>query len=177
MRRRSADQAVPEPIMTLPNDERLLFRRATSTLRKRPTAVCFALYLASDRVLPVWPWNKDARGFYAEHADRHHLRNPALSKPYVYYLGSHLGCGCGFLTDGSVAGTPEDEEIRQTHVQLADYLALAARDGPAELLMTWEGEEGHLPQRAGTIHPHDVRVGNVRFREGRLYIVSRDIEA
>ena len=136
--------------------------------------MCFALYLASDTPLPVIPWDATVPSLYVE-KDTYHKPIPALSKPYVYYLGSHNGCGCGFLLDGNTPDTPEYRAIMQTYAQLANYLELATRDARVELFMSWEGEEGHDPQRNASIRPEDIRKGLVAFREGQLFVVEHDV--
>ena len=59
--------------------------------------MCMMIYIASDRPLPLIDWQDEFPAFHVrelreeEMAVRTHFK-----KPYVYYAGSHEGCGCGF---------------------------------------------------------------------------------
>jgi len=60
--------------------------------------MCWALYLASEKPLPQIPWDKDARAFNTQELSDSDLGvRKQFSLPYVMYMGSHLGCGCGFM--------------------------------------------------------------------------------
>jgi hypothetical protein len=64
---------------------------------------CERIFVASDHPLPLIEFDPDDSNFWVgefdaavgkrdEDADVRRL----FTKPYVYYVGSHLGCGCGF---------------------------------------------------------------------------------
>lgn len=111
--------------------------------------MCMVLYAASDSPLPeiaeaAPPPALSVRPVSgAEELVRIHF-----SKPYVYFLGSHTGCSCGFQYGELV---DEDAEGRASVGALGAFLAEALRiAGPVELFACWDGDEASSP-RAVTI--------------------------
>src|SRR5829696_3612944 len=103
--------------------------------------MCMVVYVAADTPLPLIPWDERTPAFHVTElrpevaAVRAHF-----SKPYVYYAGSHEGCGCGF----SYGWWNDDAELnarnRETVRQLGAYLDAATRAaGPIELYACWSG--------------------------------------
>jgi len=136
--------------------------------------MCFALYLAADNPLPLRAWDEHAPAFYVTTEDIHQRPIPILSKPYVYYLGSHQGCGCGFRVAGIPPEWPEYAERMQNHEQLVEYLEAATKHGPVELFMSWEGDEQLQPQDMGHIRVVDIKMQRVAFRDGQLFVVDQE---
>ncbi len=127
--------------------------------------MCLLLYLGADRELPLTAeWNLDRPAFHVSV-----LRNPdpaiqhLLNTRYVYYVGSHEGCGCGFgyesteefnhfieeLSQSLQEGMPEDiitgyREDRVSRIacmnDLRKYLSKVTLAGPVKLLVTWADE-------------------------------------
>ena len=104
--------------------------------------MCWALYLASDKELPQIPWDENARGFNTQSLrDDDKDVSRQFSHPYIIYLGSHEGCGCGFKDDA------EDDEVEtalrnNTLQQLAQYLNQALSKGAKlEIFLCWEGDQ------------------------------------
>lgn len=99
--------------------------------------MCIALYIASDRPLPLTPqpvsvaegtssptWPQEAQRFHtatlqpAQEAVRSHFNHP-----HVLYVGSYEGCGCGF----NYGRECPDVEVDAAHLT-------AARESVAELV-------------------------------------------
>jgi hypothetical protein len=78
--------------------------------------MCLSVHIASDLPLPVSTWNPDARAFYLEAVPIDAPVRGRFSLPFVYFAGSHLGCGCGFTR------YENDDERDKTQ---ANYTALA----------------------------------------------------
>lgn len=59
------------------------------------------IYLAADRNLPLVDWNEADPGFYIKEIGEsdNHVRHQ-FTKTKIYWLGSHMGCSCGFKFDG-----------------------------------------------------------------------------
>ncbi len=59
-----------------------------------------------------------------------------LPFPFIYSLGSHTSCGCGF--------SPEEEEdaddLRESRAALVAYVAAAAKKGDVALYVSWNGD-------------------------------------
>lgn len=74
-----------------------------------------------------------------------------FTKPHVYFLGSHTGCGCGFAYG---EGVEDDVEGRASVRRLGEYLADALeRAGPLELYACWDGDEGEPEAARAVISP------------------------
>src|SRR5579862_3212367 len=59
--------------------------------------MCMMIYVASDYALPTLAWDKDHPRFHVTGlTERDEPVRKHFSKPFVYYVGSHQGCGCGF---------------------------------------------------------------------------------
>jgi hypothetical protein len=101
--------------------------------------MCLSVHIASAVPLPVGVWNPEARAFYLELVPEDAPIRDRFSLPFVYFAGSHLGCGCGFQK------YEDDDESDKTQ---ANYTALAGviRDAvsPAssvEVFTCWEGDD------------------------------------
>ena len=78
--------------------------------------MCLAIYIASDIELSTSKWDKNSPSFYSESIEpnKHYGVDRHFSKPYVYYLGSHEGCGCGFMyDDNNIQGTSEQALLKK----------------------------------------------------------------
>ena len=107
--------------------------------------MCLAVYLASDIPVEEFAWDKNNPAFYLEETAASEPARKQFDGKYVYYAGSHQGCGCGFLKDGEPA-----EALNKSH---ADYNALAAvlrgalrRGASLQLFTCWEGDQADEPE-------------------------------
>ncbi len=64
--------------------------------------MCTMVYLASEKPLPIIPWDEEHPSFHTENVQEIDVAEKAsavrsrFSKPFVYRLGSNQRCGCGF---------------------------------------------------------------------------------
>jgi len=108
--------------------------------------MCYVLYLGADCALPEVAWNESARSFYttAKPVVNASLR-AHFSLPNVVEVGSHEGCGCGFL--GADPKDPQEVlEQDKTCAALYKYLVQALDSGAKiEMYLCWNGEESTVP--------------------------------
>ncbi len=79
--------------------------------------MCWVLYLAADRPLALHPFDPAAPGFnLAELAPREQVVRGQFGKPFVYRLGAHTWCGCGF--DRGQVGPDQQREMEATEASL-----------------------------------------------------------
>ena len=96
--------------------------------------MCTLVFIAADHPLATIAWNPAKPAFHVrELTDQEHLIRGRFSKPYVYYVGAHELCGCGFrygLPPEQLLLEPEEEVAARDSVRrLAAYLtALVAVD-------------------------------------------------
>lgn len=110
--------------------------------------MCWVLYLAADRPLALHPFDPAVPGFnVAELAPREEVVRGQFGKPFVYRLGAHTWCGCGF--DRGQVGPDQPREMEATEASLRHlraYLGEALElAGPVELFSCWEGDQGAAP--------------------------------
>jgi len=105
--------------------------------------MCLVAYIAARQALPVIGWDPAAPAFHVREDDagiaqvRGHFR-----LPFVYYIGSHTGCGCGFNSLDANADAGQPESSHRTLAALGEYLrAAVAQAGPLELYTCWDRDE------------------------------------
>jgi hypothetical protein len=137
--------------------------------------MCMTVYLASDRPLPLIAWDESAPAFWVgELPEWSQAVHRQFTKPYVYYIGSYHGCGCGFRY-ARWPGVDEDPgEIaagRESMHHLAEYLKAATRDGPVELYICWAGDEEAEPEHHAMVSLTQVGDESFAFEERQLLTV------
>ncbi|MBN1426843.1 MAG: hypothetical protein JXB07_00575 [Anaerolineae bacterium] len=134
------------------------------------------VYIASESPLPLIAWNDQCPAFYVTELPRPQDEQVRVqfSKPYVYYVGSHQGCGCGFLYGqypGFEDDANEERDKRESVARLSQYLAEAvAANGPIELFACWDGDQAIEPEDWGNITPEDIG-GEVFYLEELQFLV------
>lgn len=136
--------------------------------------MCMAVYIASNFPLPLVPWNKDQPGFHV--ADLHpgdERVRVQFSKPYVYYVGAHSGCGCGFAYGRHPEYEGDIEENRQSVIGLSQYLTKALEQNETiELFACWEGAQAEEPVKRGKATPSDMGGESFGFEEGEFLLIA-----
>lgn len=104
--------------------------------------MCLAVYVAVEGSIP----GIDERQFNVRPLARREERvRRQFSKTNVYYVGSHTGCGCGFIGDDP---DPEDVAARAQSVRaFVAYLDAQLPVDDLELFTCWEGAQAKAPQR------------------------------
>jgi hypothetical protein len=116
--------------------------------------MCLSIYLVTDADLPELPWDTRQPAFYVERLKRKERFLRGLSGNNAYLLGSHEGCGCGFLSDGL-----EPKELAPSAASrraLSQYVEEVNRGGgDVFLLAVWAGDEGK-PAVRGTVTSEEL---------------------
>ncbi len=138
-----------------------------------------AIYIASDMPLPEIAWDSEAPAFYvtADVGPNERELRRHVTKPFVYYVGSHSGCGCGF-SYGEYEEPDVEEDgpdwvfARKSVADLAAYLERALQLTPElELYSCWDGEEGEAEESRTTISPDEIGGERFWFEERQLTVV------
>jgi len=115
--------------------------------------MCHALYIASDKPLPLREWDEENPGFWVGvlHEDDLVVRKQ-FSLPFVVYAGSFEGCSCGFVYDNEPIGDDElelqyDQQARESVKRLGEYVSNILKDGSVEMFACWEGEQEQEPNQ------------------------------
>ena len=115
--------------------------------------MCWVLYLAADRRLPQRPFDPTSPRFnVVEVAGREAEVRRQFSKPFVYALGAHTGCCCGFDRDQANPEHPEELAATEASLRgLREFLDVALETaGPLELFACWDGDQGAPPDHRWT---------------------------
>jgi hypothetical protein len=131
--------------------------------------MCWVLYLAADRQLSQRPFQPSSPGFNVSvPSGRETVVRKQFSKPHVYAVGAHTGCGCGF--DRGQANPDHPEELQATeaslqalHGYLGEALELA---GSLELFACWDGDQAAAPD-------HHVKLRLADFTTGMTWFPDR----
>ena len=112
--------------------------------------MCWVLYLAADRELPLVPWTEQSPAFNVQSLpEAERGVTVQFSKSHVYAVGAHTRCACGF--DRGQATPDQPGELRASEVSLAalaDYLRDAVRQaGSLELYSCWWGDQAATPDQ------------------------------
>ena len=138
--------------------------------------MCYILYMASDKVRPLIPFDPDHRAFCVQEPGAYGGNIRAqFTKPHVYELDSDQGCGCGFAREHDWMN--EDPEqlaaTRDNQERLSRYLAACLADEDSlELYGCWNGDESQPPVRHREITPQDVLGERFHFIEKEHIIVK-----
>ena len=127
--------------------------------------MCLTVFLGSDGDLPFVEWNVERPGFNVSRltAQEETVRT-WLRQRHVYALGAHTHCGCGFQRNEDNA--PED--VAASRQALSDYVAAAARHGPVDLYVCWNGEVQDELTAEGTSRASALVTDENWLQEGAL---------
>src|SRR5262245_2730047 len=137
--------------------------------------MCMMVYIASDYALPTLAWEQTRPRFHVtELSERDEPVRRQFSKPYVYYAGSHEGCGCG-LQFGEYPGYEEADlaDKQESRRRFAEFLSVALQHQPVvEVYACWDGDQAAEPDHRGRVRPADLLRDRTFFRERELLAVS-----
>ena len=139
--------------------------------------MCMVVYIASDFPLPLVQWNDEQPEFHVTEltvGENDGKVRSQFSKPYIYYVGAHTGCGCGFEY-GKYPGYEENvEENRQSVFRLSQYLIKAVEQNETiELFACWDGDQAEKPVKRGRITPLEIGGESFWFEEKEFLLVER----
>jgi hypothetical protein len=136
--------------------------------------MCYMLYLGSDAPLPVSKFDTQNPTFYISDKDGNikHARK-YFAKKYIYYVGAHTGCGCGFFYNLSGDG-PDDYLItKKSATDLAETIKEALKNSETvELLVSWAGNENKEPQKIYRMTPEQLIADDFPLDEFHFVVFS-----
>ncbi|HBC88136.1 MAG TPA: hypothetical protein DCZ94_14395 [Lentisphaeria bacterium] len=125
--------------------------------------MCIAVYISSNQTVPVIEWDSNNPAFNIKNIaiDEHHGVEKQFSKKNIYYVGSHEGCGCGFIYDENnpeYQSDPIDLETRKKNVmELVNILkSLLNKSDQIELFICYEGRQGDKPLNQRKLSPDQL---------------------
>jgi hypothetical protein len=145
--------------------------------------MCFILHIASKRKIERISWNETDRHLCIEdiHGHPDQVRSH-FTLPEIAYVGSSLGCGCGFRSVSfQNGGWPEEWMIEngeceppvdhiQDHQELYNLVISQIRDeGCIEIYGYWDGDEQEKTEHEEPISASRILYTGFWFRERGLY--------
>ena len=137
--------------------------------------MCVGIYLATDRELEGIPWNQERPGLNIGElsADEEPVRTH-VSHQFVYYVGSHTQCGCGF--------TEDDADAAGSRAALTSYIHTLSQNAPVELFLCWDGAYSDTPQHSLELSAEElagklVWLGERLFDDENALVVIRKAAA
>jgi len=133
--------------------------------------MCLAVYIASNKPLSLVPWVEEKPAFYVEEVVKDEVGvTKQFQYRYVYYAGSHEGCGCGFIKDGEVG--EELTQVEENYKRLSAYLKDAKESGAElQIFSCWEGDQTQEPEHREEINETTLNEKQFEFKEKALYQV------
>ena len=151
--------------------------------------MCKALYIASDRPLPVteqpeYPkdctlsptWPREAQRFHtatlkpAEETVRLHF-----SHPHILYAGSYEGCGCGFNYGREYPEAEDDaEHLTAARESIAELVRYVRESNVLEIYSCWMDDEAKPTVHQRTVTPETLASPGFVFRERELLTIDHD---
>jgi hypothetical protein len=134
--------------------------------------MCLMLYIAGSEPLPLVPYIKREPSFSVSEVSGYNLCvKRQFTLPYVYYAGSHEGCGCGFLKEWEIG--EELEKIEDNYSKLSAYIHGACRRGIAiQLFSCWAGDQDSTPEFRESIDEDDLKDKEFEFKEKAFYQIK-----
>ena len=100
--------------------------------------MCLGVFIASDKPLSLVLWDAQKPGFNTTplSGPEENVRQQ-FSLPEIVYAGAHTRCSCGFRSDRD---DPPPPAVIRSREALVAYLREAAKAGPVEVFVCWEGD-------------------------------------
>ena len=134
--------------------------------------MCMMVYAAANKPLPLVPWDEQNPSFNVSELNAAYSNGVErqFKTTYIYEVGAHGGCGCGF-SYGQYEGADEQEEAasRESVRRLSEYLSEAKKEaGHLELYACWDDDQHLPPDHRVVLRLSEIGGDEFQF-EGRTY--------
>ncbi|RWX51155.1 hypothetical protein VU01_11983 [Candidatus Electrothrix marina] len=136
--------------------------------------MCLAIYIASDKLLPLIEWKEEHPGFNTRSLSKYDRGvKKQFTLPFIIYAGSCQGCSCGFLKEFLIE--IKDLEMAQADYNLlAEYLREHQKMGSnVEIYSCWEGDQEAQPEFIEQLTLEEVCDPQFQFKEKAYYKIMR----
>lgn len=138
--------------------------------------MCRMVYLGASKPLRLVHWDAAKPGFHVEELLPQFRDSVGahLEMLFLYYAGSHEGCGCGFPWGAVPEGLDDDSESARTRKALSefrDYLRSQLLDvDEIQVFACWADDEGEEPTHRRSLTPDHLLKGDFCFLEGESLV-------
>lgn len=143
--------------------------------------MCIRVYLGSNNPLKIIPFNISKPHFHVELIDSSCEESKQVSgkldTPYIYRLGSHMGCSCGFsyFKEHDYGISALEIQNRHESIQaLKDYLTESLKTAKLKIC-TWE-KDRRIPvieENVKPINPQQIDIDSFEFKEDEILILNK----
>ena len=134
--------------------------------------MCLMVYIASDKALTLIDWSEDKPAFNISELSKYEEGVKTQFKfSHIYNVGTHLGCGCGFLKEYKEGG--ELAQANENYIELNTYLQKARETGASnQIFSCWDGDQNARPEFREQIELKHLTEPNFEFKEKALYEIQ-----
>ena len=140
--------------------------------------MCYEIYIALDKPLKTIHWDEKNRKLNVNKIDpKDEIIRKTFSKPHIYFIGSHLKCGCGFFYESSLTPDCDEREVarqvNQSQDELKEYIRQSlGKSKEIELYVSWEGEKDKGPLKTIRLTDKDVE-RHFNLEERHFYRIKK----
>lgn len=143
--------------------------------------MCYSVFLGTDLELTTSEWNKDHRDVYVEKITLD-CRESGVTRQFTrknaYYIGSSLGCGCGFTSkEPPFYSVDETREFQESQADVRKFCALLddilGRSPECEVFLCWDGDHEQPLQSKEDVTPEYFKYGGWVKDQPTLYVVKK----
>ena len=134
--------------------------------------MCLAIYIASNKPLPLVEWNEKQPKFHVMAVTK---EDGNIEKQFkntnIAYAGSHEGCGCGFFKEGEEG---QELNVRQANYDALGYYlsSLMLGGSEIEIFACWEGDQGEEADFREKISLKELAEPEFQFKEKAYYEIA-----
>ena len=139
--------------------------------------MCMMIYISADQPLDLVPWNETSPAFHVTKLDNSEESvRGQFRHPYVYYVGSHEGCGCGFQYGEYPEYEDEERHLKRASLDaFASYLAQQLEQVKViDLFACWDGNQSKPPDVNRRLTTETLRSEDFFFREKESSRIEKD---
>ncbi|MCL4264438.1 MAG: hypothetical protein KJ069_14535 [Anaerolineae bacterium] len=134
------------------------------------------IYISADQPLDLISWNPKKPAFHVTEINKSEVSvRQQFHQTYVYYAGSHEGCGCGFQYGEYPEFEDEDRQLKRASLDaFAAYLTRQLkRVKLIELFACWDGDQSATPEHYHRLSPEALEAEGFFFQEKEFLQIER----
>ena len=139
--------------------------------------MCLAMYLFTENIIEETEWNEKKRKIFIEDITKNengkdnNVINWNENNKKIYYIGSYLGCGCGWRSPKYGSINMDDEKKREElEYKVNDrndlFQLLTSKNFKGSfIIVCWEGEQGNEIKQTLKLNIENIKNIDYDFEE------------
>ncbi len=135
--------------------------------------MCLVVYLASSMELSQLAWDEHHPSIHlTDLSEGEDVIRKKFSLEHVYSLGSHQGCGCGFIKEGASDGI-EKVQIQKDYDALGYLISAGVLKGfKYQIYTCWDGDQWKKHEDSKGLKLSEIIFPEFEFREKVLFEIT-----